>query len=73
MHPFSFEQLAAETAESFFGAFRTNVEALLATVGSQVSEAVSQPLLLVLMVGFLAACVGIRRCWSCHQGRNEAS
>jgi hypothetical protein len=73
MHPFSFEQLAANTAESFFWAFRANAEALLTTIGSHLSEAVSQPLLLVVMVDFLAACAGISRSWSCHEGRNEIS
>ena len=73
MHPFSFEQLAANTAENFFGGFRANVEALLSTVGSQLSEAVSQPLLLVVMIGFLAACAGISRSWSCRRRRNEIS
>jgi hypothetical protein len=73
MHPFSFEQLVADTAENFVGGFRANVEALLATVGSQLSEAASQPLLLVVMVGFLAACAGISRSWSCRRARNESS
>ena len=73
MHPFSFEQLAANTAESFFGSFRTNTEALLTTIGTQLSDAVCQPLLLVVMVGFVAACASISRSWSCQQGRNEIS
>lgn len=71
MHPFSFEQIAADMAESFFGSFGANVEALLATMGSQVGGAVHQPLLLVAMVGFLAACARIRHSWSCKRQRGN--
>lgn len=73
MHPFSFEQLAADTVENFVGGFRANVEALSATVGSQLGDAASQPLVLVVMVGFFAACAGISRSWSCRRGSNEIS
>ena len=65
MHPFSFEQIAADLAESLFGSFGATVESMLTTMSSHVGDAVHQPLLLVVMVGFLAACARIRHSWSC--------